>query len=77
MTMTDQPERIRLTKHQGPSHLVPSKHPVLRRFWYAACFDADVTDAPVARTVLGEKLVIWREAPGREGGSARHLRTAR
>ena len=41
-----------------------SEHPVLRRFWYAACFSADVTTGPVARTVLGTKLVLWRAARG-------------
>lgn len=54
----------RLTKHDGPERLVISEHPILRRFWYAACFAADVTGAPVARTVLGTPLVIWRPVPG-------------
>jgi hypothetical protein len=49
------PERV--TRHDGPDHLVISEHPVLRRFWYAACFSADVTTSPVARTVLGTKCI--------------------
>jgi phenylpropionate dioxygenase-like ring-hydroxylating dioxygenase large terminal subunit len=53
----------RVTTHDGPDHLVISEHPVLRRFWYAACFATDVTDAPLARTVLGTDLVIWRATP--------------
>jgi phenylpropionate dioxygenase-like ring-hydroxylating dioxygenase large terminal subunit len=68
MTVTDDAltgPPARATTHHGPSHLVPSEHPVLRRFWYAACFSADVTVAPLARTILREKLVIWREAPDR------------
>ena len=46
---------------------------MLRRFWYAACFSADVTDAPVARTVLGEKLVLWRGARDRSISAALDL----
>jgi phenylpropionate dioxygenase-like ring-hydroxylating dioxygenase large terminal subunit len=53
----------RVTRHDGPDHLVISGHPVLRRFWYAASFAADVTTAPAARTVLGTRLVLWRPSP--------------
>lgn len=53
----------RVTRHDGPDYLVISDHPVLRRFWYAACFGTDVTTAPVARTVLGTRLVLWRPTP--------------
>ena len=52
----------RVTRHHGPEYLVISQHPVLRRFWYAACFARDLTTAPVARTVLGTRLVLWRPA---------------
>ena len=63
MTVLDQGDAaFRVTTHHGPDHLVISEHPVLRRFWYAACFAADVTTEPVARTVLGTPLVLWRPA---------------
>ena len=42
----------RVTRHDGPSHLVISQHPVLRRFWYAACFSSDVAGAPVIFAVI-------------------------
>jgi phenylpropionate dioxygenase-like ring-hydroxylating dioxygenase large terminal subunit len=57
------PDMGRVTRHDGPEHLIISEHPVLRRFWYAACFAGDVTDTPVARTVLGTRLVLWRPTP--------------
>jgi phenylpropionate dioxygenase-like ring-hydroxylating dioxygenase large terminal subunit len=44
--------------------LVLSEHEIFRRFFYAACFSADVTDTPLARRVLGTDLVIWRPDPG-------------
>ncbi|WP_432842820.1 Rieske 2Fe-2S domain-containing protein [Dactylosporangium sp. CA-092794] len=56
-----------------PEHLVISEHPVLRRFWYAVCFARDVTDAPVARTVLGTRLVVWRPTPGSPASAAHDL----
>lgn len=68
---SDRAERV--TRHDGPDHLVISDHPILRRFWYAACFSADVTTGPVARTVLGTKLVLWRAAPGRSVSAALDL----
>ncbi|HEY3717914.1 MAG TPA: aromatic ring-hydroxylating dioxygenase subunit alpha [Jatrophihabitantaceae bacterium] len=65
MTATaSQPQAlVRPTHHDGPDHLVISEHPILRRFWYAVCFSPDVTTAPLARTVLGTALVIWRPTP--------------
>ncbi|HEY1823949.1 MAG TPA: hypothetical protein VGG83_28915, partial [Trebonia sp.] len=62
-SLDDRAERV--TRHDGPDYLVISEHPLLRRFWYAACFSADVTTEPVARTVLGTKLVLWRAARDR------------
>ena len=71
MTMLDQGDAaFRVTTHHGPDHLVISEHPVLRRFWYAACFAADVTTEPVARTVLGTPLVLWRPAPDKPASVA-------
>ena len=63
----------RVTRHDGPDHLVISDHPLLRRFWYAACFSADVTTEPVARTVLGTRLVLWRAARDRSISAALDL----
>ncbi len=60
-SLADPGERV--THHDGPEYLVISQHPVLRRFWYVACFAKDLTAAPVARTVLGTRLVLWRPAP--------------
>ncbi len=54
----------RTARHDGPDHLVISAHPVLRRFWYAACFAAELAGEPLARTVLGTPLVLWRAVPG-------------
>jgi phenylpropionate dioxygenase-like ring-hydroxylating dioxygenase large terminal subunit len=59
---TDQPGRV--TRHEGPEHLVLSEHPLFRRFWYAACFADVVEPGPVRRTVLGTPLVLWRSEPG-------------
>ena len=62
--MTATAEQARLTRHQGPDHLVLSEHPVFRRFWYATGFAAAIDAGPVKRTVLGVDLVLWRPAPG-------------
>jgi phenylpropionate dioxygenase-like ring-hydroxylating dioxygenase large terminal subunit len=63
-TTAPRPEFIdRSTSHDGPDHLIISEHPLLRRFFYVACFAHDVSTAPLARTVLGTKLVIWRATP--------------
>ncbi len=39
--------------------------PFVRNAWYAACWSEDLEpDAPLARTVLGEPVVLWRAASG-------------
>jgi phenylpropionate dioxygenase-like ring-hydroxylating dioxygenase large terminal subunit len=43
-----------------PDHLVLSEQPVFRRFWYVAGFSSSVGGEPVARTILGVPLVLWR-----------------
>ena len=64
MSLTDAAQvRPRETSHSGPERLVLSEHPVFRRFWYAVCFDTDVTDSPLQRTLLGQELVVWRPEP--------------
>lgn len=60
-TASESPDR--LTRHDGPDHLVISEHPVLRRFWYAACLAHNVSAEPLAVTVLGTPLVLWRPSP--------------
>ena len=40
------------------------EHSELRRHWYVVAEDADVTDEPLARTLLGEQLVLWRSPDG-------------
>ena len=37
----------------------------LRNCWYAAAWDDEVAEIPLARTVLGEPVVLWRSADGR------------
>lgn len=36
----------------------------LRNCWYAAIWGKDLGDAPVARTILGEKVALYRQANG-------------
>ena len=38
--------------------------PFLRNTWYVAAWSREVGDAPVARTILGEKLVLFRDEHG-------------
>jgi len=37
--------------------------PIWRRFWYPVAFADEIGDGPVARTLLGERIVIWRTSP--------------
>jgi phenylpropionate dioxygenase-like ring-hydroxylating dioxygenase large terminal subunit len=37
----------------------------LRNLWYVAAASRDVTEKPYAVTLLGEKLVLWRDAAGK------------
>lgn len=37
---------------------------VWRRFWYPVAFAADVDPGPLARTLLGERIVLWSSGPG-------------
>ncbi|OHV48710.1 (2Fe-2S)-binding protein [Pseudofrankia sp. BMG5.36] len=60
----------RATRHDGPDHLVISEHPILRRFWYAVCLAGSLGDEPVAITVLGTPLVLWRPSPGAPASGA-------
>ncbi len=52
--------------------------PAFRNFWYPVAFVEDLADGPIARTVLGEKLVVWATAadldadPGAEPVAAAH-----
>ena len=41
----------------------------LRNGWYAACWSKDLGTRPVARTFLGEKVVLFRGARRRRGGA--------
>jgi phenylpropionate dioxygenase-like ring-hydroxylating dioxygenase large terminal subunit len=40
-------------------------NPVLRSYWHPVLRATDLTDAPVARTLLTEPIVVWRGADGR------------
>ena len=44
--------------------LLVTNEPHLRGFWYPLGFAPDFSDAPVARTLLGEDLVIWAPKDG-------------
>jgi phenylpropionate dioxygenase-like ring-hydroxylating dioxygenase large terminal subunit len=37
----------------------------LRNAWYVACWAADLGAKPLARTILGERIVLWRGPGGR------------
>lgn len=41
-----------------------ARNPVLRGYWYAVAQSSDVAPGPLAVTVLGESLVLWRLADG-------------
>jgi phenylpropionate dioxygenase-like ring-hydroxylating dioxygenase large terminal subunit len=41
--------------------------PAFRRFWYPIAFSEDLGRDPLARTVLGEEVVVWADG---EGGAA-------
>ncbi len=39
-------------------------NPVLRDYWYAVATEAEIADQPVARALLGENIVIYRDSAG-------------
>lgn len=39
-------------------------HAALRQCWHPVCYSADLAAQPRAVTLLGERLVIWRDAAG-------------
>ena len=39
-------------------------NPALRNYWYALATELEITERPVARTLLGEKIVIYRDPAG-------------
>jgi len=39
--------------------------PVLRRFWYPVMPMEDIADGPRAFTLLGQRIVVWRDGEGR------------
>lgn len=43
--------------------------PVWRQFWYPVAFTEDLGDAPVARTLLGIRLVLWLGPEGQVVGA--------
>ncbi len=45
--------------------MLVTQQPVLRRFWYALMPLERLDAGPVPFTLLGEKLVIWKDAQGR------------
>src|SRR5437764_14244200 len=53
------------TPHLGGRTLRSTRVKFPKNGWYAAIWSKDLTDAPVARTLLGEPLVLFRRARGR------------
>ena len=41
-----------------------ARHPALRGYWYAAAQSSHGAPGPLAVSVLGEPLVLWRTADG-------------
>jgi phenylpropionate dioxygenase-like ring-hydroxylating dioxygenase large terminal subunit len=39
----------------------------LRNCWYVGCMSGELADGPIARTILGEKLVMFRSDDGKPG----------
>ena len=39
-------------------------NPILRGYWYAVAQSSDIAPGPIAVTLLGERLVLWRTADG-------------
>lgn len=53
------------SRHEPPPALPPGHpHMGLRDRWYLLCTTDDLGPAPVARRVLGEDVVVWRDASG-------------
>ena len=44
--------------------MLVTQQPVLRRFWYALMPLQHLDDGPQAFTLLGEDLVLWKQADG-------------
>jgi len=40
---------------------------ILQNAWYAAAYTHEVTDTPLARTLVGQKAVLFRDSSGRAG----------
>ncbi|GAA1705586.1 molybdenum cofactor-independent xanthine hydroxylase subunit HpxD [Microbacterium sediminicola] len=57
-------ESFREARHEGPTHLVISEHPLFRRFWYAIGFSSEFEARPERRRVLSQDIVVWRPSEG-------------
>ena len=44
--------------------MLVTRQKVLRKFWYPVLREGDLDDGPVPFTLLGEKIVLWRDAGG-------------
>jgi phenylpropionate dioxygenase-like ring-hydroxylating dioxygenase large terminal subunit len=44
--------------------MLVTQQPVLRRFWYPVVPTGNLTDKPFPFTLLGEDIVLWRDAAG-------------
>ena len=45
--------------------LLVGQSPALRRCWHPVAFCGQIAAAPVARTLLGTPVVLWRTTDGR------------
>lgn len=45
--------------------MLATRQPVLRRFWYPIVPAAQLSDKPFPFTLLGENIVLWRDAEGK------------
>jgi phenylpropionate dioxygenase-like ring-hydroxylating dioxygenase large terminal subunit len=60
----DMPEEDGYITHVGPG--TPAGE-YLRRFWHPVAYESELTDVPLALTILGEELVVYRDRGGRVG----------
>ena len=47
--------------------------PAPRNAWYVGAWSHEVTEKPLARTILNERVVLFRDRAGQGGGAGRPL----
>ncbi|MCH7765303.1 MAG: Rieske 2Fe-2S domain-containing protein, partial [Acidobacteria bacterium] len=68
-TATVRNELARLEEDGYITHVGPGTPAgeYLRRFWHPVAYESELTDVPLALTILGEELVVYRDGNGRVG----------